>query len=59
MERAVHELALKETTLNEQMAENATDHSQLAALQSELERTVAEREALETSWLEASEALEG
>jgi ATP-binding cassette subfamily F protein uup len=59
MERAVHELALKESTLNEQMAENATDHSQLAALQAELERTVAEREALETSWLEASEALEG
>jgi uncharacterized small protein (DUF1192 family) len=41
------------------MTANASDHARLGSLQSELERLVAERERLETSWLQASEALEG
>jgi ABC transport system ATP-binding/permease protein len=48
-----------ERTLMEQMTASASDHARLVSLQSELERAVAEREALEASWLEESEALEG
>ena len=40
------------------MAAVATDHAQLAELQGELTRAVQEREQLELSWLERSEALE-
>jgi prefoldin subunit 5 len=41
------------------MAASATDHTRLRALQSELEALRAEREELESAWLETSEALEG
>jgi ATP-binding cassette subfamily F protein uup len=58
LESAVERLAQRETLLHEQMAANASDHAQLAELQAQLERLVAEREALETSWLERSETLE-
>jgi hypothetical protein len=40
------------------MAAAATDHARLSALQRELEALIAERDALETAWLQASEALE-
>ena len=56
LERAIEQLAEHERTLIEQMTANASDHARLASLQSELEQVVAEREALETSWLETSEA---
>jgi ATP-binding cassette subfamily F protein uup len=59
LERAVEQLAERETTLHEQMAANATDHARLATLQEELDQLVTEREQLETSWLETSESLEG
>jgi ATP-binding cassette subfamily F protein uup len=59
LERAVEQLAERETTLHEQMAANATDHARLATLQEELDQLVAEREQLETSWLQTSESLEG
>jgi ATP-binding cassette subfamily F protein uup len=59
LERAIERLAERETTLNEQMAANATDHARLASLQSELGQVVAERGELETSWLETSGSLEG
>ena len=49
----------RETALGEQMAASASDHAQLVQLQSELEQVMGEREALESSWLEMSEALEG
>ncbi len=55
LERAIERLAERETTVSEQMAENATDHAHLAVLQSELDLLVVERAQLETSWLEASE----
>ncbi len=58
LEQAIEQLAGRETTLNEQMAANASDHAQLAQLQGELEQVVSERETLETSWLETSEALD-
>jgi ATP-binding cassette subfamily F protein uup len=58
LERAIEKLAEHEGTLREQMAANATDHARLATLQDELEQLVAEREQLETSWLETSESLE-
>ncbi len=56
LERAIEQHAEHERTLIEQMTANASDHARLASLQSELEQVVAEREALETSWLETSEA---
>jgi ABC transport system ATP-binding/permease protein len=58
VEEAIERLAEHERTLIEQMTANASDHAQLASLQSELERMVAEREELESTWMEASEALE-
>ena len=41
------------------MAAAATDHERLRELQAELAALAAERERLEASWLETSEALEG
>ena len=59
LERALEQLAERESAVNEQMAANASDHARLATLQSELELLVSERSALETSWLQTSESLEG
>jgi ATP-binding cassette subfamily F protein uup len=59
LEAAIERLTAREAKLHEQMAAVATDHAQLAELQSELTRTAEERERLELSWLERSEALEG
>ncbi|HXN38202.1 MAG TPA: ABC-F family ATP-binding cassette domain-containing protein [Solirubrobacteraceae bacterium] len=59
LEADIERLSEHERTLIAQMSANASDHARLATLQSDLERLVAEREALETSWLQASEALEG
>jgi ATP-binding cassette subfamily F protein uup len=59
LEGDIERLAVNERTLIEQMTTSASDHARLASLQSELEGLVAAREALEASWLEASEALEG
>jgi ATP-binding cassette subfamily F protein uup len=59
LERAIEKLAARESTLDEQMTACATDHAGLATLQSELDEVVAERERLETAWLQTSESLEG
>jgi ATP-binding cassette subfamily F protein uup len=59
LEREIEALSEHERLLHEQMAAHATDHGRLAELQAELERIVAERERVETSWLEASESLKG
>jgi ATP-binding cassette subfamily F protein uup len=59
LERSIERLTQRERQLQEEMAQSATDHARLAELQGELEPLVAEREALEASWLELSEALEG
>jgi len=58
LERAIEKLAERERTLHEQMAADATNHGRLAELQAEMDRVVAEREQLETSWLHTSESLE-
>jgi predicted nucleic acid-binding Zn-ribbon protein len=59
LEQAIERLSERERTLNEEMAGNATDHRRLGELQSELAQASGERELLEASWLEGSEALEG
>ncbi len=59
LEAAIERLAAREAELHEQMAAVATDHARLAELQGELARAVEQREQLELSWLERSEALEG
>jgi ATP-binding cassette subfamily F protein uup len=58
LERALERLAARGAELTAQMTANATDHVALAQLQSELEALAAECEALETAWLQVSEALE-
>ena len=58
LERALEKLEARETSLQEEMAAAATDHVRLGALQAELEAARAERERLESAWLETSEALE-
>jgi ATP-binding cassette subfamily F protein uup len=59
LERNIERLSEREREVSEQMTANASDHSRLAELQAELERLGGEREQLEGSWLEMSEALEG
>ena len=58
LERALEKLEARETSLHEQMAVAATDHVRLHELQAELQDATAERERLESAWLETSEALE-
>ena len=59
LEREIERLAGRETALSERMAASASDHARLLELQSEVDLLGAERAVLETSWLQASEALEG
>jgi ATP-binding cassette subfamily F protein uup len=59
LERALDKVGTREVQLHEDMAAAATDHTRLRELQSELTVLHAEREELEASWLETSEALEG
>jgi ATP-binding cassette subfamily F protein uup len=58
LEREIEKLTEREGALHEQMTAHATDHARLAQLHGELEGVVSEREALEASWLAASELLE-
>ncbi len=58
LERALDRLGERESALHEAMAEAATDHVRLRALQAELGEVAAERESLEAAWLEAAEALD-
>ncbi len=48
----------RQAALHEAMAASATDHGRLRELQAELGALTAERDGLEASWLELSEALE-
>lgn len=59
LERSIEKLAESELGLMQEMQTNATDHARLAELQSDLEKLQAERERLETVWLELSESLDG
>jgi ABC transport system ATP-binding/permease protein len=58
LERAINRLAEREAALRREMAASATDHARLHELQVELEAHAAEREGLEATWMESSEALE-
>ncbi len=58
MERAIEKLASEEIGLETEMAANAADHGRLGELQRELETLKAERERLESSWLELAESIE-
>jgi ATP-binding cassette subfamily F protein uup len=59
LERSIEKLAERESGVSEEMQASATDHARLAELQADLEELLAERERLETAWLELSESLEG
>ncbi len=58
LERALERLGEREAALHAAMAASATDHERLRELQAGLEALAAEREAAETAWLDAAEALE-
>ncbi len=58
IERTLERSSERETALGEEMAASATDYDRLRELQAELATLVAERQRLEASWLELSEALE-
>ena len=59
IERRLAKLTETEAGLHAEMAENATDHAALAALDERLRAVVAEKESLEEEWLVAAEAAEG
>jgi ABC transport system ATP-binding/permease protein len=59
LERSIEKLAERESSLTEEMHASASDHARLGELQAHLEELLAERERLETAWLELSESLEG
>ena len=59
LERSIEKLVEREGGLTREMQASASDHARLAELQSGLEELLAERERLETAWLELSESLEG
>ncbi|MGI8903400.1 MAG: ABC-F family ATP-binding cassette domain-containing protein [Solirubrobacteraceae bacterium] len=58
LERALERHAERERALHEQMSLNATDHARLGVLQAELQALIAERDALETAWLQTASSLE-
>jgi ATP-binding cassette subfamily F protein uup len=58
VERALERVGEREAELQQEMAASATDHARLQTLTAELRERVAERERLESEWLELSEALE-
>ena len=57
-EAALSKLETHEASLQHEIEVNASDHARLSELQAQLDALHAERERLETAWLEASEALE-
>jgi ATP-binding cassette subfamily F protein uup len=58
IERALEKLADREATLHEDMALAATDHARLRGLNDDLAALAAERERLESEWLETAASLE-
>jgi ATP-binding cassette subfamily F protein uup len=59
LERALGRSAEREQALHQQMSIHSTDHARLGELSAELETLLADRERLETAWLETTAALEG
>jgi ABC transport system ATP-binding/permease protein len=58
LERQLKRLDSEHAQLHEQMADAASDHERLAALDAQLRELASERERLEDEWLVASELLE-
>ncbi len=58
LERELERQTAREQELHELMAASSTDHARLSELTIELQTVSADRERLETAWLEAAEALE-
>jgi ATP-binding cassette subfamily F protein uup len=58
LERAMKKLDAREAALHDEMAASATDHGRLRELNADLAALVAERDGLETAWLEASATAE-
>jgi ABC transport system ATP-binding/permease protein len=58
LERQVGKLADRERRLREEMTEHVADFVRLGELQAQLDEVTADREAAETSWLEAAAMLE-
>jgi ATP-binding cassette subfamily F protein uup len=58
LERELERQTAREQELHELMATSSSDHARLSELTVELQTVNAERERLETAWLEAAETLE-
>jgi ABC transport system ATP-binding/permease protein len=59
LERQIAKLTAREEKLHAALAEQATDHEAVLALDAELRAVAAERESLEEAWLDAAETAEG
>ena len=59
LERELDQLGDREAALQDEMLAAASDHVRLRELQAELGAQAAEREQLESAWLESAEAVEG
>ncbi|MEU4256471.1 ABC-F family ATP-binding cassette domain-containing protein [Streptomyces fradiae] len=55
IERQLEKIAGRESTLHDHIAQNATDFAKVAKLDAELRELAAEREDLETRWLELAD----
>ncbi|MFD7291177.1 ABC-F family ATP-binding cassette domain-containing protein [Streptomyces sp. NPDC059863] len=55
IERQLDKMSSRETTLHQQIADNATDFEKVAKLDAELRELVGERDELEMRWLELAE----
>ena len=58
LERALDKLTSREAALQDEMARSATDHTRLRELEAQLGALTAERDGLESAWLETAESLE-
>ena len=58
LEREIDTLTRRERVLAAEMVANATDHARLVRLQAELDVLGAERDRLESTWLETAATLE-
>jgi ABC transport system ATP-binding/permease protein len=56
IERRIARIDEAERRLHDELAAHATDHERILALDAELRAVTAERDALETQWLELSES---
>jgi ATP-binding cassette subfamily F protein uup len=59
LERALEKLERREAELHADMAASATDHARLRGLNADLAALAAEREQLESEWLETAAVLDG